>query len=454
MDQLRIRAYNVLFGDAFLVTFPEVDKNGKNAIRNILIDFGNLPGGRVGGSDSVFEPIIKDIVKELNGQPLDLYVMTHEHMDHTQGLVYSEKKVYEADDTELQGILKTRYAWLTASAADDYYQKFPKAEEIDLMFKKIHSMIGNLFNALKANGEEVPEDVWVLWANNDSRSRDGCVNYIQSLAPDTTRYVYRGYDEENSHPFTEAKIEFWAPEQDTSTYYDMLHIMPMGLGVTEENKKTGQQCTLTRVIPPPGVYSGAFYNLVKMRGCYLENLLAIDKAKNNTSVVFCLEWRGIRLLFTGDAEKASWKMIDKKVKLEPVHFLKVSHHASKTGLPDIDILNKFYPENKTDNVPRCALVSTFEGSQWKTIPDKDTLDEIRKRCDNFIEVHKQTKEGEHLDIIYDAPQQGELFVASKNSEVYHKPSCYWATKISPTNKILFATAQDAKNQGYRPCRCI
>jgi hypothetical protein len=191
-----------------------------------------------------------------------------------------------------------------------------------------------------------------------------------------------------------------------------------------------------------------------MRGCYLEKLLAIDKANNNTSVVFCLEWRGIRLLFTGDAEKESWRMIDGKIELEPVHFLKVSHHASETGLPDIGILNKFYPEDKTDNVPRYAVVSTFEGSRWKTIPDPDTLSEIRKRCDRFIEVHKEKPKGDHFDIFYEAPQQGEHFVGSKTSDVYHKPSCYWAKKISPANKVWFATAQDAENKGYRPCSYV
>jgi hypothetical protein len=339
---------------------------------------------------------------------------------------------------------------LTTSAADDYYKRFPEAKK---KIRELHGQIGNYFNALKASGEEVSEDVWVLWANNNPNSTNDCVDYIQELAPkNTTHYVYQGIQKANLHPFTEAKIEIWAPEKDASVYYDMSHFMPMELGVTMANRKTEQECNLTRVTPPSGVYSGAFYNLIKMRGCYLENLLAIDKANNNTSVVFCLEWRGIRLLFTGDAEKASWRMINDQIKFKPVHFLKVSHHASETGIPDIDILNKFYPENKTDNVTRYAVVSTFEGA-WESIPDTTTMDEIRKRCDTFYELYKEVDEGKFLDIIYKAPQQGQL-VGSKNSEVYHKSSCYWAKKINSANKISFATAQDAENKGYRPCRCI
>jgi endonuclease YncB( thermonuclease family) len=47
--------------------------------------------------------------------------------------------------------------------------------------------------------------------------------------------------------------------------------------------------------------------------------------------------------------------------------------------------------------------------------------------------------------------QGQ-FVGSKNSDVYHYPSCRYAESISEENKIWFEDAQDAVNQGYRPCK--
>ena len=37
-----------------------------------------------------------------------------------------------------------------------------------------------------------------------------------------------------------------------------------------------------------------------------DSMLFIDRAANNTSVVFAVEWRGWQLLFPGDAELASW----------------------------------------------------------------------------------------------------------------------------------------------------
>ncbi|HOT07983.1 MAG TPA: Ada metal-binding domain-containing protein [Methanotrichaceae archaeon] len=35
---------------------------------------------------------------------------------------------------------------------------------------------------------------------------------------------------------------------------------------------------------------------------------------------------------------------------------------------------------------------------------------------------------------------------------YHYPSCYWATQISPQNEIWFYGPQDARANGFRPCK--
>jgi len=97
MDELRIRMYNVLLGDAILISVPDRDQAGNPLTRHILIDVGNVMSGE-GSQDIVFKPVIENIIEELNGQPLDLYVMTHEHMDHVQGLLYSNQKVLPNHD--------------------------------------------------------------------------------------------------------------------------------------------------------------------------------------------------------------------------------------------------------------------------------------------------------------------------------------------------------------------
>src|SRR5918997_6049896 len=110
MAALRVRVYNVRFGDAVLVTVPERVR-GKAVKRHMLVDFGNVLADE-GGVDEVFQPILQDVLAELAGRPLDLYVMTHEHLDHVQGLLYAFEHLDKQIDVE--------YAWLTASAEEDY----------------------------------------------------------------------------------------------------------------------------------------------------------------------------------------------------------------------------------------------------------------------------------------------------------------------------------------------
>ena len=85
MTALTVVAYNVLFGDAILVCIPEREGR-KTVMRHVLVDVGNVLAGPGSGS-GVFRSVIEDIERRLDKQPIDLYVMTHEHMDHVQGLL-------------------------------------------------------------------------------------------------------------------------------------------------------------------------------------------------------------------------------------------------------------------------------------------------------------------------------------------------------------------------------
>jgi len=44
------------------------------------------------------------------------------------------------------------------------------------------------------------------------------------------------------------------------------------------------------------------------------------------------------------------------------------------------------------------------------------------------------------------------YVASKNSNVFHRPECKWAKRISPKNLIGFKSREEAIRNGRRPCR--
>lgn len=389
-DTLRIRTYNVRFGDAILVTVPD-----KGVTRHLLIDVGNVLN-KAGGDDTVFKPVIEDILKQLNGRPLDLYVMTHEHLDHAQGLYYAATKLYVGD--ELKNKLKVQYAWLTASAAPDYYDRFEEAEKQKKkkkkeLYEQAYDRIERHLAALPARQAEAFQ---LIMLNNDPRKTDECVGYLRNLAPKKrTFYVHRTFNTKGKHPFKEAKFEIWAPEEDSSDYYKSL--LPMALV-----EGAAPDVAAGRALPPAGVDAGAFYDLVDARANgFSDAILAIDKAANNTSVVFTLTWRKHTLLFAGDAELGSWRKMHEQNVFRPVDFLKVSHHGSHNGTPAEALLEVFMPLDAAAKKKRQAVVSTWEKT-YSGIPHSPTNSKIACRCTLKSMLDPKHKDKLYIDTVFTA----------------------------------------------------
>ncbi|MCX6654379.1 MAG: hypothetical protein NTY03_04565 [Candidatus Bathyarchaeota archaeon] len=400
VDQLRIRAYNVEFGDAFLITFYEKDADENPVPRNILFDVGNVYETRPGSSNKLFMPVVDDILSALDGRPLDLYVMTHEHLDHTQGLLYYEKHGVEAG--HLKEKLDTQYSWLTASSESNYYDKHKDAKKLKTKNREIIEEVLSYLEASSGTGVDADPVVKILTQINNPQRTADCVQYLRELAKNTY-YIYRGFDTIGKHPFTEVELEILAPEENTYEYYKHTNLLPMHL----EKETTGATISFPNLQPPPGVDAGSFYNLLAYRRSDVENLLMIDKAENNTSVVLSLRWRGLSFLFTGDAEQDSWKKMKKLKILKPVQFLKVAHHGSSNGTPDSDVLNQVLPLSDPDGKKRCVVVSTWTdistGEEvYPGVPCERTLQLTKSHCNEYIEVYKRNPtDGGYVDIIFD-----------------------------------------------------
>ncbi|MFH0983426.1 MAG: hypothetical protein V2A79_18055 [Planctomycetota bacterium] len=51
-----------------------------------------------------------------------------------------------------------------------------------------------------------------------------------------------------------------------------------------------------------------------------------------------------------------------------------------------------------------------------------------------------------------APIPGGTYVGSKNSPIFHRGECAHVKRISPENRVTYASAEEALRQGKRPCR--
>lgn len=373
MAALKARLYNVLFGDAILVQVPDRDAAGRETIRHILIDVGNAPSKE--GADNAVHPIVvEDVLEVLDGRPLDLYVMTHEHLDHVEGLRYADQHGVNAGKVKAR--LDVQYAWFTASADPTYYDA-GRHDDAKKQLDALRATYAEIARRMTALPAATQADLGGILANNDARGTRAYVDWLLDLAPTSrTSWVYRGMPAKAlKHPFREAKFRIWAPEEDTSEYYGRLAPMAAAPGSATGAATTGGP----EPLPPRGVDAGAFHRLVQARQSGLvENLLAIDKAANNTSVVFSLAWRGWKLVFAGDAEVKSWKIMQREKAIEPVHFLKVSHHGSHNGTPGDELLDALLPMTPTDGRPRRAYISSHKNT-YPGIPHAETDDRLRRR---------------------------------------------------------------------------
>lgn len=387
MSELVVRAYNALFGDAVLVSIPDRAPSGEETVRHLLIDVGNLTAN----SDKVLKAIVTDIAERTHGT-VDLYVMTHEHLDHVAGLLTAHRAKIK---------LKARHAWLTGSAAPDYYERHVSARRQKKRHLDDLASVANYFRAgvrtdpwleamIRNNGGVVAGDVMTL-------STGDYVDHLRQLAaPNEPTYVDRETKLKGKHPFKEAMVRVLAPEEDTSVYYR--EPRPRLTAATEGGTApSADPLAPPRMVPPVGIETGPFVDLVRARHrVNRQTVLAIDEAANNTSVVLELEWRGWRLLLGGDAEELSWQMMLEAGRIRPVHFLKIAHHGSVNGsVPQL--VEAAFPEKAPDDRARRALVSTHD-QDWPSVPDRATLATYSSRV-TLLDT-RTVNQGEALEISF------------------------------------------------------
>jgi beta-lactamase superfamily II metal-dependent hydrolase len=391
MSDLIVRAYNVLFGDAILISIPDRASNGSEVVRHILIDVGNL----LASQDDVFIPVVRDITDKTGGE-VDLYVMTHEHLDHVQGLLTAKNKGIE---------LSAKHAWLTGSAAEDYYDTHDEAK------KKKHAFTETFKGLVEQHASANDPWLTMMIQNNSALLPEGAlglrlstadyVDHLRTIAPESTHYVDRTTDLTEKHPFQEATLRILAPEEDTSDYYAQQNKPRLGAALSEgigaQRDRPPEE--VARWQPPVGVQAGAFYDLVQSRNhVNRQAIMEIDKAANNTSIVLEISWRGWKLLFAGDAEERSWHMMSDRDVLEPVHFVKISHHGSINGTV-ADILDTVFPDGAGDGKPRRALVSTHD-DDWDSVPNPDTLTLYSDRGCQLFDT-RDVDPGEFVEIVFE-----------------------------------------------------
>lgn len=393
-QSIRIRMYNVGFGDAFLIELP-----GK---KTVLVDAGfHSQGKGAFAGDQLVDQIVHDLRQITGGEArIDVVIATHRHQDHVYAFnsdKWDEVEVGEVwvpwveDRKNLQAIKlwkkKKRFAANLAAAADSFGLAPADREGLDFM----------LWNA----GEDLPGFAAVGgWSNAKALDRlhEGFARRDR-LRP---RYLPQNGDLPDSfqtdvlpgvrvHVLGPARdpdfIEELDPEDDGETYRALALRAAMAGGAAGAT------------IPPP--FGDEWHVAPAEPGFQLDGseiermndlatsadaLLAahkLDDMINSTSLVLVLQIGKARLLLPGDAEWGTWKRIlddpDARALLRGASFLKVGHHGSHNATSKT-LVEQVLPQG----IP--AMVSTQEGkgTYRNNIPLTEMLDALVRRDITYV----------------------------------------------------------------------
>ena len=371
---IRVRMYRVGFGDCFLVSLP-LAKAEADTHCHILVDCGVHAKGNL----DMIDPAV-DHIAATTGKKLAVIIATHSHQDHISGFSskFSSFKISEV--------------WLPW--CEDLKDK--QAAKLQKKHTALAEQLNDHFAAAHRNSKPTTDDrkaaiaaVVNLVANKTAMSllRTGFgVNAV-------VRYLEAGGALKNPAGIDGLSVRVLGPPRDQK----FLSKMDPPAGQRYLRASKGVVKSINDLQPFTGRWRMeskdprlkhlrlSREDKTTMQDDLVEASLdglafALDQAKNNTSLVTLLTFRGQALLFPGDAQWGNWKFWldqqDAEAILSSVTFFKVAHHGSHNATPK-DALERM----KTGNF--AAMCST-QNVPWDSIPRVPLMDRLGEQTKNRV----------------------------------------------------------------------
>lgn len=409
---LRIRMYNVGFGDCFLLTLPSK--------RTILVDAGfHSQGKGAFTAKELVQQIIEDTSAVHDGTPrIDVIIATHRHADHVyafnapewEGVEVGEVWMPWLEDRKDKVAVKlwkrqTGFAFNLAGAR----QSFGLSEE------ELHKVNFILWNA----GVDLPEmqmEAAGGWSNE--RALDTLHEGFASRDREKPRFlpardcpesfetdVLPGVKVHVLGPMRDPElIEELDPETDDETYRAMDLMRAEFVGQVAAPFEDAWQVAEAESGFMLDAADVERMNSLARSADAVQAAERVDTMVNSTSLVLVLQIGKARLLLPGDAEWGTWKRIlanKASVRiLKGATFFKVGHHGSHNATSKT-LVEKVLPRS----IP--AMISTQEGpgNYRKNIPLKELLEALH---DHDIAVARS--DDEELPEGFAADEEGSRWI--------------------------------------------
>lgn len=380
---IRVRMYNVGFGDCFLLTFRY--PNGPD--RHMLIDYGTNARAKNGlALDEIGQRIAAD-----SGGKLAAVVLSHRHRDHIGGfdpdvggqtIEGLDPQVVLRPWTEEPGIEEnTDPAFAIRRAAA---QSLITAEDL----------ADKLGQAVATTDRTTLRGRIGAFAARQLKNKDA-VELLHKLSKDGRgRYLSAGEDPNTEEALPGVKITVLGPPlpdnwpavrrqraDDPEYWLRLRESLPSALllGVdaddTVPDVPIGPEAWLVDKLRSEGLHST------------LRIVLTLDRALNNTSLILLIEAAGRRLLFPGDAQIENWSYslgdgpgssAELRSKLSALDLYKVGHHGSRNATPKLGLLPLWQVPGAA-TVP-VAFLSTLAGQYEEAypVPAQGLVDQLMK----------------------------------------------------------------------------
>lgn len=355
-----VRMYNVGFGDAFLVTVPRRGRPWR-----MLIDCGvHMHGASSHELDTVVEDIIATVAADSDDRPrLDVVVATHRHRDHIAGF-----------DNERWHDVEVGEVWLP-------WVEDPEDAEAVALRNRQQAVALTLHGHFAAGGED-ERAAFVM----NSLSNDDAMWVLQNGFAGQPKRRYIASQGAKAHPLPGVRggcVYFLGPPRD-----------PRHLAVMDPPKNQRWLRMADGSVTPGGAdlfpgfavpgpdFARRYPHLAvddKLRDSFREEPVdtltaasLLDRALNNTSVIFLLQVGDALLLFPGDAQWGAWRPLlddaDVRSLLGRTTLYKISHHGSHNGTP-VEVADEVF-HGVT------SLLSVRPIERWAHIPKKELVDSL------------------------------------------------------------------------------
>jgi hypothetical protein len=406
--KLRVIAYNVGFGDCFLLTFSYA-----RSARHVLVDFGTtrLPSPTRGPKS--MEAVASKIAEHSENR-LHMVVVTHRHADHMSGFAGAAGKVI--------GGLKPN---LVVQPWTEDPEIAPDATEPGgaggagpgLAARRVATSLADM-NAVAAGlraqsdalaatrraPKAVVEELQFLGDTN-IKNRDA----VEGLMKLGSRRVYASYGTRLpiSSILPGVKIRILGPptleqspgiadmaKKDAVEYWHLAAVMSGGSSGGSSSPLFSGARQLTRT---PQVARWLVPQIDRMNAEEMLGVVrSIDDALNNTSLILLFDIRGTRLLFPGDAQIEDWRYAlfdapdaaQNRTLLNDTALYKVGHHGSLNATPKT-MWNGLTRKGGPELDPRLqTVISTFGGkhgsvSRNTEVPRRKLIDVLEAESELY-----------------------------------------------------------------------